>query len=208
MTYRLKVVELKNVPASTEVLTDREAQEYEAFKIDKRRNEWLAGRYALKLAACELFTFKMKEMEVKNLPSGKPVLLVPGGTHLPVSITHSGDYAAAAISVTGDNIGVDIEIIEPRSRAWAEQCFDKDEISSFAPVFLTELWAKKEAVLKFLGVGLSINMTDIRFINGRLHLYGKALDIWAKEGSPKILTEVKDLDGGYKLVIASEAPLL
>jgi hypothetical protein len=59
-----------------------------------------------------------------------------------------------------------------------------------------------------LGVGLSIDMTEIRFINGRLHLYGKALDIWAKEGSPKILTEVKDLDGGYKLVIASEAPLL
>ena len=39
-------------------------------------------------------------------------------------------------------------------------------------------------------------------------ILGKALDIWAKEGSPKILTEVKDLDGGYKLVIASEAPLL
>ena len=58
MTYRLKVVELKNVPASTEVLTDREAQEYEAFKIDKRRNEWLAGRYALKLAACELLLLK------------------------------------------------------------------------------------------------------------------------------------------------------
>lgn len=208
MAYKLKVVELKHLPLAGDFLTDREMQEYSAFKIEKRRREWLGGRYALKMIATTLFTFDVKNMEVKNLPSGKPALLVPGGTHLPVSITHSGDYAAAAISVTGDNIGIDMEVIEPRSRSWAEQCFHNDEISSNAAFFLTELWAKKEAVLKFLGVGLSIDMQDVRFINGRLALYGKALDIWAKQGSPNIQTEVQDLDGGYKLVVASEAPFL
>ena len=76
------------------------------------------------------------------------------------------------------------------------------------PVFLTELWAKKEAVLKFLGVGLSYDTKDIRFINGKLQFYGKALDLWAKLGSPNVQVDVKDLDGGYKLAIAWEAPLL
>lgn len=208
MTYKLKVAELDKVPSAEDFLTERELKEYSSFKIEKRRREWLGGRYALKQLACNQFNFGIKEMEVKNLPSGKPVLLVPGGTHLPVSITHSGIYAAAAIGLTGDDIGIDMEVIEQRSRAWAEQSFEKEEFSSNAAFFLTELWAKKEAVLKFLGVGLSINMKDIRFINGKLNLYGRALDIWAEKGSPVIQTDVQDLDGGYKLVVANEIPLL
>ncbi len=208
MAYRLKVVEIKNLPLAQSVLTQREMAAYSAFKVEKRRTEWLAGRYALKSLATDFFTFDMKKMEVKNLPTGKPVLLVPGGTKLPVSITHSGDYAAAAIGLTGEAIGLDMEIIEPRSRAWAEQSFAKEEISSSAAFFLTELWAKKEAILKFLGVGLSLDTKDIRIVGGRILLYGKALDIWAKVGSPKIQLDVTDLDGGYKLVVASEAPNL
>jgi 4'-phosphopantetheinyl transferase len=208
MTYRLKVVDLNYLPAPEIILTEREVKTYNAFPVDKRRREWLGGRYALKLVACDFFTFDMKHMEVKNLPTGKPVLLVPGGTHLPVSITHRGDYAAAAIGLTGESVGIDMELIEQRGKSWVEQYFHKDELSSNAAFFLTELWAKKEAVLKFLGVGLSIDILDVRFVNGKLRLYGKALDIWAKTGSPNIHIDVKDLDGGYKLVIASEAPLL
>jgi len=156
----------------------------------------------------DFFTFDMQKMEVRNAPSGKPILLVPGGTHLPVSITHSGDYAAAAIALTGENIGIDMEIIEKRGKEWAQMCFHEDEISSPVPFFLTELWAKKEAVLKFLGVGLSIDMKDIRFIGGKLTLYGKALDIWAQQGSPNIAVNVSDIEGAYKLAVASEAPLI
>jgi 4'-phosphopantetheinyl transferase len=206
MPYRLLVTELKDVPAEEAFLNPRELKAAEEFRLDKRRKEWVAGRYALKKLATSFFTFEMKKMEVRNHPSGKPMLLVPGGTHLPVSITHSGDYAAAVIALTGENVGIDLEIIEKRGVSWAEQSFNKEEISSNAAFFLTELWAKKEAVLKFLGVGLSIDMTDIRFINGRQQLYGKALDIWAGMGSPKIKVDVKDLDGGYKLAVASEAP--
>ncbi|MDR0952970.1 MAG: 4'-phosphopantetheinyl transferase superfamily protein [Elusimicrobiota bacterium] len=208
MAYRYKVVELAKLPAADTILTAGELAVYQDFKIEKRRKEWLGGRYALKSLAMDFFTFNMKQMEVKNSSSGQPRLLVPGGTHLPVSITHSGIWASAAIALTGEAIGIDIEVVEKRSKAWAEECFHKDEISSKAAVFLTELWVKKEAVLKFLGVGLSINMQNIRFVNGNLELHGKALDLWAKIGSPKIQIDVEDLDGGYKLAVASQAPLL
>ena len=208
MTYRTKVIELKNLPSAQEILTARELKTYEDFKVEKRRTEWLGGRYALKQLAMDFFTFNMQQMEVHNTASGKPVLLVPGSTHLPVSITHSGDYAAAAIALTGDNIGIDMEIIEKRGKEWAKMCFHEDEISSQVPFFLTELWAKKEAVSKFLGVGLSIDMKEIRFIGGRLTLYGKALDIWAQLGSPNMTVDVTDIEGAYKLAVASEAPLI
>lgn len=208
MGYKLKIVELDKIPPAEEFLTERELKIYNDFKVEKRRREWLGGRYALKSIAEGLFIFDIKHIEVRSKQSGQPSLAVPGGCSLPVSITHSGDFAAAAIALSGMAIGIDIESVEPRSPAWAHQSFAKEEISSWAPVFLTELWAKKEAVLKFLGVGLSYDTKDIRFINGKLQFYGKALDLWAKLGSPNVQVDVQDLDGGYKLAIAWEAPLL
>ncbi len=207
MAYKLNVVEAKDVPEADTFLSKGELEAYQSFKIEKRRRQWLAGRYALKSMAANYFSFDVKYTEIKNLASGQPILKVPGGTKLPVSISHCDDYAAAAIDFNSEGIGVDIEAVEPRSRAWERQSFCEEEISSRASFFLTELWAKKEAVLKFLGVGLTISMKDVRFINGRLQLYGKALDIWARIGSPNIQVEVKDLDGGYKLAIASEIPV-
>ncbi len=207
MAYRLKIVELSKVPPAKEFLNKKELETYKAFKIDKRKAEWLGGRYALKTLAREFFNFDIKYIEVKNLANGKPVLNVPGGTKLPVSITHSGPYAAAAIALTGQSIGLDIEAIEQRSPAWVKQCFDKNEISSKSAPFLTELWAKKEAVLKFMGVGLKISCTDINFVFGKLEFQRKALDIWAKQGSPNITLTVQDLEGSYKLALATEEPL-
>jgi 4'-phosphopantetheinyl transferase len=208
MVYRYKIVKLKDVPPAEQLLTKRELKIYKDFNVEKRRLEWLCGRYALKQLAMDFFTFDMLQMEVHNVPSGKPVLLVPGGTHLPVSITHSGDYGAAAIALTGDNIGIDIEIVEERGNEWANMCFHGDEISSRDSLFLTELWAKKEAVLKFLGTGLSLDMQNVRFADGQLSLYGNALDVWAQIGSPKIEINTLDLDGGYKLAVASQSPWL
>lgn len=206
MAYRLKIVELDKIPPAEEFLTKRELETYKAFKIDKRKTEWLGGRYALKTLACDFFNFDIHSMEVKNLASGKPVLLVPGGTKLPVSITHSGPYAAAAIALTGQAIGLDIEAIEQRSPAWVKQCFDDREVFSKSAPFLTELWAKKEAVLKFLGVGLKLSCTEINFVFGHLEFQGKALDLWARQGSPNIEVKVQDLEGSYKLAVAAEEP--
>lgn len=207
MAYRFKIVELDKIPPAEEFLNERELETYQAFKIDKRKKEWLGGRYALKTLACDFFNFGIKYMEVKNLGSGRPILLVPGGTKLPVSITHSGPYAAAAIALTGQAIGLDIEAVEQRSPAWVKQYFDSRELSSKSAPFLTELWAKKEAVLKFLGVGLKLSCTDINFVFGKLEFKGKALDIWAKQGSPNIDLKVENLEGSYKLALAVEEPL-
>ncbi len=206
MAYRLNIVEISKVPPAQDFLTKREMETYKTFKVEKRKKEWLGGRYALKTLACDFFSFDIKSMEVANLPSGQPILLAPGGNKLPVSITHSGPYAAAAIALTGPAIGLDIEVIEQRSSAWVKQCFDKREISSKSAPFLTELWAKKEAVLKFLGVGLKLSCTDINFVFGKLELQGKALDLWARQGSPNITLTVQNLPGSYKLAIATEEP--
>lgn len=202
MNYRYIIIKTTEVPEAETFLTGMEFSQYKHFAVEKRASEWLAGRYAVKKLASEFFNLPFKKMQVKNTPNGMPVLQADGGNHLTISISHRGDYAAAAISLTGDLIGVDVEKVEPRPEGWAEQYFNKEELIVDDGAYLTELWAKKEAVLKLLGVGLTIPTTQIKIINNEVQFFGKALDIWAFRGSPKISFEMKTLDNGYKFVLA------
>lgn len=202
MNYRYLIIKTQNIPNAEEFLTGQELQQYNHFAVEKRAQEWLAGRYAVKELASEFFNLPFKKMQIKNAKNGAPVLQADGGNHLTISISHRGYYAAAAISLTGDLIGVDVEKIEPRPQGWTEQYFTKEELIASDDSYLTELWAKKEAVLKLLGLGLTVPTTQIRIIDNEVRFYGKALDVWAFKGSPKIGFEMKTLDNAYKFILA------
>ena len=202
MNYRYLVVNTKDAPKPEDFLTNYELKQYQGFTMEKRAAEWLAGRYAAKQLAMDFFTYPMKKMQIKNAKHGMPVLQVEGGNHLTISITHSGDYAAAAIALAEDYIGIDIEKVEERPESWAKEYFTEKELTVNTPAFLTELWAKKEAILKLLQIGLTVPTKEIEITGGEIHFYGKTLDIWALKGSPKIAFETKNLDGGYKFVLA------
>lgn len=202
MNYRYVVVKTEEAPKAEDFLTSFELKQYQHFTVEKRAKEWLAGRYAVKKLASDFFTFPMTSMQVKNARNGMPVLQVEGGNHLTISISHSGDYAAAAIALADNLIGIDVEKVEERPESWAKEFFTERELVVNTPTFLTELWAKKEAILKLLQIGLVLPAKDIEITGGEIHYYNKALDVWALRGSPKISFEVKTLDGGYKLVVA------
>ena len=202
MNYRYLVVNTNDAPKPEDFLTSYELSQYQSFKVEKRAAEWLAGRYAAKKLATDFFTHTMQKMQVKNARNGMPVLQVEGGNHLTISITHSGAYAAAAIALADNFIGVDIEKVEERPEGWAKEYFTEKELTVNTPAFLTELWAKKEAILKLLQIGLTVPAKDIEITGGEVHFYNKALDVWALRGSPKIAFETKNLDGGYKFVVA------
>ena len=201
MNYRYLVVKTEEPPKAEDFLTVFEFKQYQQFNVAKRAQEWLAGRYAAKKLATEFFNLPLTRMQVKNAKNGAPILQAEGGNHLTISLSHSGAYAAAAISLTGDLIGIDVEKIEPRTSAWAKEFFRNDEILENTPAFLTELWAKKEAVLKLLQLGLSIPAKEVKITESKVEFFGKTLDVWALKGSPKIAFEIKEFDG-YKLVIA------
>ncbi len=202
MNYRYLIIKTSEVPDAKEFLTGLEFKQYNHFAVKKRANEWLAGRYAAKKLASEFFNLPLKKMQIKNTKNGAPVLQAEGGNHLTISISHRGNYAVAAISLTGDLIGVDVEKIEPRPQGWTDQYFVKEELIAYDEAYLTELWAKKEAVLKLLGLGLTVPTTQIKILNNEVHFFGKALDVWAFKGSPKISFEMKTLDNAYKFVLA------
>ncbi len=205
MNYRYIVVKTTEVPEAETFLTGMEFAQYKHFAVEKRASEWLAGRYAVKKLASEFFNLPFKKMQVKNTQNGMPILQAEGGNHLTISISHRGDYAAAAISLTSDLIGVDVEKIEPRPEGWTEQYFSKEELIANDDAYLTELWAKKEAVLKMLGLGLTVPTKEIKIIDNEVQFFGKTLDVWALKGSPKISFEMKTLDNAYKFVLAYPA---
>lgn len=123
----------------------------EAHKIStnaNRRKEWLAVRALL-------FHALGSGVRIAYEPSGRPFL---EGSALHVSISHSHDFAAVALSPRP--IGLDIEVWGPRALRLFPRFLSKEEelLLSVAPERMAVmLWSAKESVYKrFSEPGLSL----------------------------------------------------
>lgn len=105
---------------------------------------------------------------LNKFETGKPFL---NGNNAPsISISHSGNWCACAVT-KALLVGVDIEAIKPRN--WDEYCrdvFHPEEAKWVLDVVGFErdvrgliCWCRKEAVVKALGIGLSVPLSEIVF---------------------------------------------
>jgi len=145
-------------------LSSREQEYLGRFASDKRKKEWLGGRFAAKYAAARVLLQSNNPLDWSNLTviadeKGRPFLVADTKEAvLPdISISHSGGLAAA-MAVSKGLCGIDIQQITARVDKVRERfCSPGDERilgsffnASFAeptPV-LTKLWAAKEALRK------------------------------------------------------------
>lgn len=125
------------------------------FKFIDDRRRMVFGYELLSKMLAEKYKVSEEEVEITNLPSGKPVAMVKG-KEVFVSISHSGDFVASAVSDTP--VGVDLEVIREfkpsvlKALSDEEQEFiekSKDKSSAFL-----KIWTAKEAYLKLTGEGL------------------------------------------------------
>jgi phosphopantetheinyl transferase (holo-ACP synthase) len=137
-------------------LGERERAHHEEVGLRGRRG-WLLGRIAIK-DAVRLHRWRRGEgaifpveIEVRNEPSGRPV--VDGGLH--VSVAHKDDRAVAIAREHA--VGIDLERIEPRAETFAAIAFTETELAlgDGSDEWLTRLWAAKEAAAKQLGTGIT-----------------------------------------------------
>lgn len=204
MAYRLEIVDLTNLPPADGILSPREQAFYQTLRFPKRRTEWLGGRFALKrLAGKILGLTDWKQIEVLSQEAGKPQLLVAGKpASLAHSLTHSNGFAVAAAGEENLLLGIDLEKVEHRIDAWKHDFFHPDELTGDSDEFLTALWTQKEALVKLLGVGLSLRSNEVCCINGLPRFAGRALQIYQDLGQPAITLKTSTLLPGFMFTVA------
>lgn len=183
-------------------LSPAEALRHAAFRMEKRRSEWLAGRLAAKNLLAETgMAEALSSLEIGMDSLGRPAC----GNNL-LSISHSNGWALAAFKPGSAFLGADLEKIEERHPAWYRDYFHSSELPAPDPSEATRLWTIKEALMKALGLGLTADPLTIK-AGGKIELYGKALERYKELGTPAFAVETRPFPEGFWTAVAADNPL-
>jgi 4'-phosphopantetheinyl transferase len=166
-------------------LSSGELMRVNRFKALKKQMEWICGRFALKILARDILDpdMPLDEIRIDYREKGAPYLVQ--FPEIPISLSHSGNYTAAAItSDTGMALGVDIEKIgNMPDDGFMRTAFTTDEIAHMAPDAPTVFthWTLKEAFLKFLGLGFNESLHHVAVIHNQIYHCGQkqAIHSWS-----------------------------
>jgi 4'-phosphopantetheinyl transferase len=151
-------------------LSAAELARLDRIRFPKRRDDWRLGRWIAKRAVAAYLGARsdcwgLAEIELRPDSSGAPQVFC-GGWRAPVSfsLSHRAGRAVCALAEPGVALGCDLELIEPRSAAFASDYFTDEEQTRVARApaeernrLLNLLWSGKESALKALRVGLRMD---------------------------------------------------
>ncbi len=157
-----------DMPAHHRWLSDREREQTATLRYTKRRQEYLTRRWAAKHAVAAQLGLdagrsdQLARIETRNHPSGAPFVAVDGRrSDVSISLTDRAGWAVCLVGET-DQLGIDLELVEPRSDRFAEDFFTAAEQRALAAARVGDerdaaanlVWSAKEAALKVLQTGL------------------------------------------------------
>jgi 4'-phosphopantetheinyl transferase len=141
------------------VLDDDERRRADAFTRAAERDRFVAAHAATRLILAELLDAPPPEIRWERGPHGKP-RLVGAGAGTQTSLSHSGDFAALAVT-PGRAVGVDLQRIPVGTdpTAMSRRYFPDEEARYVAAARsardrvdrFVRLWARKEACVKAAG---------------------------------------------------------
>jgi 4'-phosphopantetheinyl transferase len=155
-------------PNAKQWLTLDEQARGQRFVFDRDQRRFAHAHIALNQLLCAYTGLSVHQLPISLNRHGKPQL--PAGLNLGFNLSHSGDCGLIAFS-RHRHVGVDVEVIDdtPRDRhdlaasvftPQEQQAFLTTPPSQHEHAFLTA-WTRKEAVLKALGVGLTVPPNQI-----------------------------------------------
>lgn len=198
-------------------LCREERERFHAFRYEKRKTEWLAGRIAAKCAGLQLHNNdeqicrekkQWHQLQISADNSGKPIVIwfsMESSSTVCISISHSKGFAVAIAA--RENCGVDIQQVTPAVERVEERFVTSEEKNILAEISdlygrraaLTLLWSAKEAVKKTSAGAFLPGFLDIRLKSlqksGDAFLF--AVNVQYKESIQNVsqLIWVKLLDG-------------
>ena len=175
----------QGVPAGgelTALLHTEEKERAAAFASESRRNSFIYGRIAAKLAILKAYQEeRVSEINIVNGAMGEPILEWPGHEYS-VSISHSEHHSAGLVFPTGLLMGIDIETPEEKNRSIIPSILSPCEMEMLTAAndsieFLHLLWTAKEAAGKANGFGFRLPTeqyeieTIVSFNNDGVHYF-------------------------------------
>ncbi|ADB50878.1 4'-phosphopantetheinyl transferase family protein [Conexibacter woesei] len=147
------------------LLDDDERARRERFSRDADRSRFTVAAALLRVVAGELIGCDPRAVAIDRTcvrcgaQHGRP--RIAGGA-LEASVSHSGDYAAVAVTRAGP-VGVDVERIRPLDHgALADDVCapqERDAVTGLSAFHV--LWTRKESALKATGAGLTLPLEEV-----------------------------------------------
>ena len=156
------------VPQGQQWLTGRELARASGMRFTKRRNEYLLRRYAGKSAVAAAVghpadPVSLGRIGVLNRMTGAPYVEIDGqDLGLDISLTDRAGWAVCLVGPDLGAVGVDLEIVEPRSEGFVRDFLTPAERGIVATATGSDghdaaanlIWSAKESALKVLRTGL------------------------------------------------------
>ncbi len=173
-----------------EYLSEAEREKLASLRLEKRRQDWLLGRWTAKRLLQRVIweatttTVPLDLIAISNNGDGVPYYQSPiTNLQLSISLSHGHGRAFAATVVKPDwPLGADMELVAPRPDGFVAEYFTEAEADLVERVngvgrdrLVTAVWSAKEAVLKALHLGLSV---DTRVVSCLLEVGDGDAAVW------------------------------
>ena len=181
-------------------LNDDERERRQRFLYGGSRRRFARCRAALRAIPCNRLGCENKRLEFETAEHGKPIALVDG---MPISVSfnvsHSGEHGLIAVAPEG-RLGVDVEervahrnmdllidgVFGPSEQAELASTRGGDKIHLFF-----RLWTIKEALIKALGTGFSLDPSTFEVPS---EMFGGEMKFAMKlPPTPEVNWQVEDL---------------
>jgi 4'-phosphopantetheinyl transferase len=179
------------------------------FRFEAYRRRYIAARGILRIILAKYLTSDPAEIRLWYGPYGKPYLInTSDSTLIHFNLSHSGDVAVYALC--GSEIGIDIEQVDQNVEILAvarhfctpgevEHLLTSERDSAVSRFF--QLWTSKEACVKALGYGLSLDLTTLQVFEG------KETSWKVDHGDQRLFLYTLDHDAGYASAFAASGPI-
>lgn len=172
-------------------LSLHEREHLAAIRFTKRRDEYITRRWTAKRAVAAVLDMgrtpaDLARIEIRHHATGAPFVQLDGEViELDVSMTDRSGWAVSVVGSLGSRsagtVGIDLEVVEPRSARFVADYFttaEREHVASLPPERHDEIanliWSAKESALKVRRVGLRV---DTRTVEVDLH-GGTDVDGW------------------------------